>query len=692
LVQAKIRRLYIFAISLISIIILSPFLAVNGNAAESSYEIWHFSAGGSINTISAAGDVSGDGIGDVVMGSDDRKVYMLDGKTGEALWSYAANQPVQWVTPLDMNQVMVLAGSKDNSVFLLDSKGALVWKIDDIGNNSVSAQDSCYVHLRSIHVISDINDDDLPDVVVVSSSGDECTKNSRFTATALNTADGSNLWEYKHEQELHGLKEGNAGSSPVAVIDLDADGVLDLVLVDDHNVFYVIDGLTGQERATKQVTSNGEIWSLAVIPDVNGDGVQDALGLHFIEGGGGPDYARVSVIDLDPISEVWKVNIGDGTYKSGAVFSATYLADKDSSQYYLAIIQRIDDDLHVALLDGTTGQQKWKFNLGTDRSRDDFSKRYPVVGVPDLDGDSFEEVAAGSIDSTVYLLNGGNGQVIWKHPLNNGINALDTITQDDRTNILVGDSVNTARVIAGLTEIKTTLTANVSSESAIALSRLTVSGRLSPTLPGETLELLYKDPDGKILSNLVVIAKDGSYTDTIFPEKEGSWTVYAIFKGEGYYTGSQSPTLQFTVTSRTEMNTFNLRVDDVSYPIRYSIEGGSIRDIAVENTSIKVDIDTTMKGTLSIHLPRNVIDARDSDYVVSVDDKTVLFKETEANDEERILLIPFPADSREITITGTYVVPEFDAIAMAMLSLTITMVLVIRAVYGRFFGKGTRLF
>ncbi len=626
------------------------------------------------------------------MGSDDRKVYMLDGKTGEALWSYAANQPVQWVTPLDMNQVMVLAGSKDNSVFLLDSKGALVWKIDDIGNNSVSAQDSCYVHLRSIHVISDINDDDLPDVVVVSSSGDECTKNSRFTATALNTADGSNLWEYKHEQELHGLKEGNAGSSPVAVIDLDADGVLDLVLVDDHNVFYVIDGLTGQERATKQVTSNGEIWSLAVIPDVNGDGVQDALGLHFIEGGGGPDYARVSVIDLDPISEVWKVNIGDGTYKSGAVFSATYLADKDSSQYYLAIIQRIDDDLHVALLDGTTGQQKWKFNLGTDRSRDDFSKRYPVVGVPDLDGDSFEEVAAGSIDSTVYLLNGGNGQVIWKHPLNNGINALDTITQDDRTNILVGDSVNTARVIAGLTEIKTTLTANVSSESAIALSRLTVSGRLSPTLPGETLELLYKDPDGKILSNLVVIAKDGSYTDTIFPEKEGSWTVYAIFKGEGYYTGSQSPTLQFTVTSRTEMNTFNLRVDDVSYPIRYSIEGGSIRDIAVENTSIKVDIDTTMKGTLSIHLPRNVIDARDSDYVVSVDDKTVLFKETEANDEERILLIPFPADSREITITGTYVVPEFDAIAMAMLSLTITMVLVIRAVYGRFFGKGTRLF
>lgn len=678
-----------------SVIILSPFLAVSSYAAESSYEIWRFSAGGSINTISAIGDVSGDGIGDVVMGSDDRKVYMLDGKTGKTLWSYAANQTVQWVTPLenpdtDMNQAMVLVGSKDNSVFLLDSKGALVWKIDDIANNSVSAQDPCYVHLRSIHVISDVNDDGLPDVAIVSSSGDECTKNSRFTATALNTADSGNLWEYKHEQELHGLKEGNAGSSPVAVIDLDADGILDLVLVDDHNVFYVIDGLTGQERATRQVTSNGEIWNLAVIPDVDGDGMEDALALHFIEGGGGPDYARVSVMDLDPISEVWKVNIGDGTYKSGAAFSATYIADKDS-QYYLAIIQRIDDDLHVALLDSTTGQQKWKFSLGTDRSRDDFSKRYPVVRVQDLDGDGFEELAVGSIDSTVYLLNGGNGQVIWKHPINNGINALDTITQDGRTNILVGDSVNTARAIAGLTEIKTTLTANVSSESTVALSRLTVSGRLSPALPGETLELLYKDPDGKIMMNLVVIAKDGSYTDTIFPEKEGNWTVYAVFKGEGYYISSQSPTLQFTVTSRTEMNTFNLRVDDVSYPIRYSIEGGSIRDIAVENTSIKVDIDATMKGTLSIHLSRNVIDARDSDYVVSVDGRPVLFKETETNDEERILLIPFSADSREITITGTYVVPEFDAIAMAVLSLTITMVLVVRTVYGKF-GKGTRLF
>ncbi len=627
------------------------------------------------------------------MGSDDHKVYMLDGKTGEALWSYTAKQPVQWVTPLDMKgQVMVLAGSEDNSVFLLTSKGALAWKIDDVGNNSVSAQDPCYVHLRSIHVISDINDDDLPDVAVVSSSGDECTKNSRFTATALNTADGSNLWQYKHEQELHGLKEGNAGSSPAATIDLDADGILDLVLVDDHNVFYVIDGLTGQERATKQITSNGEIWNLAVIPDVNGDGTEDALGLHFIEGGGGPDYARVSAIDLDPVSEIWKVNIGDGTYKSGAVFSAAYVADKGHSQYYLAITQRIDDDLHVALLDSTNGQQEWKFDLGTDRSRDDFSKRYPVIAVPDLDGDGFEELAVGSIDSIVYLLNGKNGQVIWKHPINNGINALDTITQDGRTNILVGDSVNMARVIAGLTDINTTLTANISSESVIALSRLTVSGRLSPALPGETLELLYKGPDGKILTNLVVIAKDGSYTDTIFPEKEGNWTVYAVFKGEGYYIGSQSPVLQFTVTSRTEMNIYNLKVDDVSYPIRYSIEGGSVRNIAVENTSIKIDIDAAMKGTLSIHLPRNVIDARDSDYIVTVDGKTVPFKETETNDEERILLVSFPADSEEITITGTYAVPEFDAIAMAVLSLTITMVLVIRTVYGRFFGKGTRLF
>ncbi len=630
--------------------------------------------GGSIHAISAISDISGDGLDDVVMGSEDRKVYSINGKTGKTLWSYTTNQPVQWVVPVE-NPVTIFAGSKDNSVFLLDKTGGLEWKIDDAGNNSVSSQDVCYANLRTIRVISDINGDDKPDLLAVASTGDACTRNSRFVAAAIDSANGDYLWKYEHEQELHLLKESNIASSPVATIDLDDDKFLDVVLVDNNDIFYTIDGKTGKATTSDKITSNGLIWKLEAIPDINNDGTMDVLAFHAVDGGGGPNYAQISAIDLKSMTEVWKIDVGDNTYKSGAIYSAAVIGDKTTS--YLAVIQRLDDDLHIVLLDSVNGEQLWKLDLGDDKSRNDLPKRYPVARIPDLDGDGFDEVAAGSINSSVYLLYGKTGEIKWQYPVNSKVDVLNFIAQDDKPDILAGDSVNRAYVLAGITRIESSLTVNLSSESVEALSQLTVSGRAAPVLPGELVELVYKDPDGQVFSHAAIIAKDGSYTSTIYPEKEGKWSVYAVLKGEGNYASVKSKTLDFTVVGRVSSNIYNLQVGEVFYPLRYTIDAGSVKQVTIENTSLKVGLDTDTEGSLSIHLPRTVIDARDTNFIVTIDDQIVRFEEAESNAEERVLVIPFPRDAKEITITGTHAIPEFEAIAV--LSLAVAMVLIIHA-------------
>jgi outer membrane protein assembly factor BamB len=673
-------------------------------AFASTFEAWEFKAQGDILALSAAKDASGDGIDEFVVAAG-RFVYLADGATGEEIWNYTTNDSYTWIAATthpsldvsgDGRPDVLAAAAEDRLVMLLDgANGEQIWNFSGSGS-SYKQGDLCYPSARWVHLVSDIDGDGLPDMVVVSGSGDQCPKDDRFEVIALSAMTGEKLWEYVHDEDYHGLKDGTRASSPVAVVDVNKDGAGDIAIVDDHNALYVINGLTGSVIRTEKLDVFGAIWNLMVVPDISGDGIEDAIAFEFINGAGGPDYASIDAVDLASAKVVWQAKAGDGLYDGGALYTGAWLASGNSVQpaIHVAVTQRIENKLDLLLLNGNTGQEILRFHLGEDKSRDDLGRYYPIQTVPDLNGNGYDELAVGSIDSTIRLLDGKELNVIWSHSVDGGCNLISSIPAGgDQRYILVADKKSNVNALGALTSIETELTIDASAETVILSRQMTISGGISPLLPGEIVQLRYVDPTGSATMKPIVIARDGSYTDTIKPNVIGSWKVSASFAGDGYYTSTVSPTIAFTVENETKNSVYRVKIESdagtsVSYPVVYFVEGGQVNEMSVDRQQRSLSIAITPVaggGALRLELSRSMMDAWDSSYQVYVDGKVVEFNEIESNMEKRVLSIPFSEDSEQIQVIGTYIVPEFP-IAQVMLALAIVGVTAVLAMQSRLFS------
>src|SRR5215217_8413908 len=110
----------------------------------------------------------------------------------------------------------------------------------------------------------------------------------------------------------------------------------------------------------------------------------------------------------------------------------------------------------------------------------------------------------------------------------------------------------------------------------------------------------------------------------------------------------------------TASNTFNLTIDDQKYPLMYNITGGEVSSITADRaqSTLLINVASREDGTLTIELPRNVIDSKaqgntDEEYAVFVDDQPINFEETTNNNEARVLEIGFDNGAEQIEIAGT---------------------------------------
>ncbi|HEV8405162.1 MAG TPA: PQQ-binding-like beta-propeller repeat protein [Nitrososphaera sp.] len=672
-------------------------------AYASTVEAWEFKGLGDILAMSPTKDVSGDTFEDLVVATQN-SIHLVNGATGKGIWTYTTNGSYAWIAvvsspSLDVNEdgkPEALVVAADNIVMLLNgASGEQVWNFSGSGS-PYRPDDVCYPSARSVHLVPGIDIDKLPDIVVVSGSGDQCPKDDRFAAIALSAKNGKKIWEYVHDEDYHGLKDGSKASSPAATVDINGDGILDIAIVDDHGILYIINGSTGNVIETNELDLSGQIWNLIIVPDVSGDNIDDVMAFEFIDGAGGPDYASVDAINLASAEVLWQVKAGDGLYEGGALYSATWLVSGSATQpaIHVALTQRIEKDLDLLLLDGRTGQEVWRFSLGDDKSRNDLAKYYPVTTVPDLNGNDYDEIAVGSIDSMIHLLDEKDAMTIWSHSVEGGGSLITSIAaKEDQRYILVADKESRVNALGALTRINTDLTIDASAKAITVPHKVIISGSLSPPLPGQVVQLRYTDPTGFVITRPLVIAQDGSYTDMIEPEAIGSWRVSANFAGKGYYTSSQSPTITFTVANVTKNSIYKVEVkspDDntsVSYPVVYLIEGGQVNSMSIDRQQKSLNIavsPSTQGGTLRVELQRSVIEAFASSYKVYLDGKAANFNELEQPDEQtRILSIPFSADAKQIQIIGTYVVPEFSAVAPIVLALAIVITIVAIAIQNR---------
>jgi len=232
---------------------------------------------------------------------------------------------------------------------------------------------------------------------------------------------------------------------------------------------------------------------------------------------------------------------------------------------------------------------------------------------------------------------------------------------------------------------------------------ITVSTDKSSYVPGDIIMIsgVVKDLIGQGLS-IVITSANGNRVAIaqvdVSDDKTFSTEITAggpLMKFDGTYT----VTVTYGGLQRTAETTFDLTdagvgpgggpggpsIDVEGYTVGYNIIGGSVLSITadVDANSLIIEISTTSDGELTIILPRALIDALlengdDDEFFVLVDAEEVDFDETKT-DTDRTLIIAFLDGSEEIEIIGTFVIPEFGAIAVLILAVAIISIIAVSA-------------
>ncbi|WKT58803.1 PEFG-CTERM sorting domain-containing protein [Candidatus Nitrosotenuis chungbukensis] len=124
------------------------------------------------------------------------------------------------------------------------------------------------------------------------------------------------------------------------------------------------------------------------------------------------------------------------------------------------------------------------------------------------------------------------------------------------------------------------------------------------------------------------------------------------------------------------------------YCVPFDITGAVVEknSISSKTSSLTLIITTDSDGSVSLQIPRNVLDARqhgmegdDADFIVLVDGEEADFEEIDTTSDDRTLDITFPVGATQIEVIGTWAVPEFGTTAAIILAVAIVAIVAVSA-------------
>ncbi|MFQ5782057.1 MAG: PEFG-CTERM sorting domain-containing protein [Nitrosopumilus sp.] len=209
-----------------------------------------------------------------------------------------------------------------------------------------------------------------------------------------------------------------------------------------------------------------------------------------------------------------------------------------------------------------------------------------------------------------------------------------------------------------------------------------ISGQIT-TIVGDTPVTLQLFTEGNLVDIAqITVAQDGSYSHTLIAEgplwnKQGDYLVRVSY-GEGNIAETE---FSYTPKSESIETTNNFEVDAGSYgtfDVEYTIKGGTVENMVVDSDifAVIVQIDAPDEGTITLDLPREYIgaekqDGKDDTFIILIDGMEVPYQESVVHSDSRVITINFEQGDSDIEIIGTYVVPEFGAIATMILIIGI---------------------
>jgi len=293
----------------------------------------------------AAADIDGDGAEEVIAGSTNGKVFLLNAD-GSVRWSVETAGAVNTVATAAIADegLAIIAGSMGGTVTALGSDGAVLW----------TWTAPYYKRAPHIRTVFPANLGGEKPAVIAGCDN--------WHYYALDAA-GQELWHY---ESVHGSTAG-------AAADVDGDGVDEVACGTEYYWWHLVNA--AGERVWNYSTSTGPTANACAIGDLDGDGKQEVL---F----GGAD-ANVHTLDAAG-TVLWHLNTGDEV-------TALACVDVDGDGAQEALVASMSFNLYAVKGDGTV---LWRKDLGS-----------PVLNMCVTGG----KVCAATLDGHLYTLDMGTG-------------------------------------------------------------------------------------------------------------------------------------------------------------------------------------------------------------------------------------------------------------------------------------------
>ena len=244
------------------------------------------------------------------------------------------------------------------------------------------------------------------------------------------------------------------------------------------------------------------------------------------------------------------------------------------------------------------------------------------------------------------------------------------------------------------------ITVNTDKPSYLLGDTIVISGSVKSPVQNTQLSIQIFDPNNNLVHvDQIDVSKDGKYTDTIK-------AVGVYWKVNGNYTVK----VQYALPGVTAQTTFNFQssvplvsnVFEVKDPnsqqtfgVNDTITGGAVKNISIDVQSISliVSVNSTSDGTITLQIPRALVDAKtnsgqDDAFIILIDGAEVKPQSESSNSDYRNLTIQFYQGDQDIEIIGTQIVPEFGQIAALVLAIAIISIIAVSAKTGlRFMPK-----
>ncbi len=474
-------------------------------------------------------DITGDGIPEVIISTENYWTMCLDGAasgTSFPIWvfttymssnnagsiganfEYGVQDAIQIANDLNgdgFNDVVLAVGGGNESVYALDgTDGQIIWYYGDDNNPSLG-------DFEAVDVQRDFNADGVEDVLAIADGNDSGTGYKR--AYLFNGINGIIIWEHFYPGPNPAF-----GKTIISIDDLNGDNLPDAVIAYGNN------GTTNQAVRALNGINGQALWTREMIA------YEPKELLELPLPGGNSD-----VIAAEYFGRIHRLNGTDGT------ISWTYQLGTSAGMIQLAIIQDINSDLipdvliasfagnGLNCLSGATGAQLWSWQM---------DYQFGVASISDINNDGVEDVLAAARYGNFYCISGRGDSLFFMHSFPGDW----MYTVNDMASI---DGNYSVELLAGTRDGK-----------VVSFSGGTVA------VPVELTSFSGYELGGKIILNWSTATETNNNGFEIERKSDGEWIKIGFVPGSGTTTEQRS---YFFVDDNIFSGNYSYRLKQIDY-------------------------------------------------------------------------------------------------------------------------------